>query len=322
MRRLARFSPLGAVGAVRGFMHVLKEVDFDEVRGRAETTPTILVAAGDQERAERAVGQIFGEDAARWVDTRTTHFGDVDRNRYDIVCVLDPVGQGILPEVDRAMGEEARRKLLFLKSEHAGLSDEQVVEARDRIVALNDDLSPALGRRFPELRLAAVKAIVDETARANAQFALVSNVPAVVPFIGGLVAASADLIVLTKNQVMMVYKIAAVHDKDLRNQRQIIQELAPVVGSGFLWRTIAREAASFLPLAAGTIPKVAIAYVGTVVLGRAADYYYRFGKKPTREQLRAFTERASDAASRLRIGRGDRAETVADREQVREKTVE
>lgn len=302
---MPKFSPLGALGAVRGFMSVVREVDFNEVRGRAEAPPAILVAADDQDRAERAVQRIFGEDGSRRVDIGTSGFGIVDNSRYDLVCVLDPEGRGILPELDRVLGENTEQKLLFVKSDQGDLTDAQVIAARDQIVAVNNDLAPALGRTFPELRLAAVKAIVDETAKANAQFSLISNAPAVIPIIGGLVAASADLIVLTKNQVMMVYKIAAAHEQDLGDQMRIMRELAPVVGSGFVWRTIAREAASFLPLAAGTVPKVVIAYVGTVVLGRAADYYYRFGQKPSREHLRDFTKRATQTASRLRISRND-----------------
>ncbi|MBA2758917.1 MAG: hypothetical protein H0U38_04415 [Chloroflexia bacterium] len=302
---MPKFSPLGALGSIRGFLSVVREVDFDEVRGRAETAPSILLVTDDPGRGEQAIQRLFGDDAIARVDLRTADFGGVDRSRYDLVCVLDPEGYGVLTEVQRTLGDEASQKLVFLKSDNAGQTDAQVVESRDQLVALNSDLTPALGRRFPELRLAAVKAIVDETAKANAQFSLISNVPAVVPFIGGLVAASADLIVLTKNQVMMVYKIAAAHEKDLGDQMRIMRELAPVVGSGFVWRTVAREAASFLPLAAGTVPKVAIAYVGTVVLGRAADYYYRYGQKPTREHLREFTKRASETASRLRISRQD-----------------
>ena len=136
-----------------------------------------------------------------------------------------------------------------------------------------------------------------------------------------IVAAGADLIVLTNNQVMMVFKIAAVHERDLNNQMALMRELAPVVGTGFLWRTIAREAASFLPLAAGTVPKVAIAFVGTMVMGRAADYYYRFGKKPTREHLKAFTERAAQSVSRLQISRDDAQEVTDQQAQAETETV-
>ncbi|HEV2128116.1 MAG TPA: hypothetical protein VGR22_05810 [Thermomicrobiales bacterium] len=299
---------LGALGTVRGFMNVVKEVDFDEVRSRAETAPRVLVVADEQGRAERFVTEVFGDDAMRHVDIRTGWFEDIDASRWDVIVVLDPTDSGVLPKVKSAVGEAAKRKLVDAKVCGPGMTVEEITAAQDAIVSADTEFAAALGRRFPELQLAAVKAIVDETAKANAQFALVSNAPAIVPFIGGIVAASADLIVLTKNQVMMVYKIAAVHNRALDNQLKLMRELAPVVGSGFLWRTLAREAASFLPLAAGTVPKVAIAYVGTVVMGRAADYYYRFGKKPTREHLREFTRRASETASRLQISRKDEQE--------------
>src|SRR5690606_11526870 len=72
-----------------------------------------------------------------------------------------------------------------------------------------------------------------------------------------------------------------------------------LVGAGFLWRTAAREAASFIPFAAGTIPKVGIAFVGTMTVGKAADYYYRFGKKPSKSQLDQFKEQASALLERL-----------------------
>ena len=298
---------LGALGTVRSFMNVVKEVDFDEVRGRAETAPKILVVADQAFRAETFITSVFGDDTHRFVDVRTEWYGDLDGSRYDIIVVVDPDGAGILKQVQQAVEAEQKHKVLFAMMSQPVMTAKEITSAQDSVVSLNAELAPALGRKFPELRLAAVKAIVDETAKANAQFALVSNAPAVIPFIGGIVAASADLIVLTKNQVMMVFKIAAAHERDLNNQFAVMRELAPVVGTGFLWRTIAREAASFLPLAAGTVPKVAIAYVGTVVMGRAADYYYRFGKKPTREHLKAFSQKASETVSRLQISRDDEA---------------
>ena len=49
----------------------------------------------------------------------------------------------------------------------------EIAAAQDLIVSGQlYDLTVALGRKFPELRLPAVKAIVDDTAKANAQFAL------------------------------------------------------------------------------------------------------------------------------------------------------
>lgn len=304
----------GALGTARNFMNIVKEVDFDEVRGRAETPPSILVCASDETLAGSFVREVIGEDAERKVDTRTQWFGDIDGSKYDIVVVLDPGTEDIAGQVRKAIGpDQASRKVLAPRVTTDSLSPKEIGRLQDALVELNSDLAPALGRHFPMLQLPAVRAIVDDTSKANAQFALVSNIPAVIPLVGGIVAAGADFIVLTKNQVMMVFKIAAVHDRDLGNQFKLMRELAPVVGTGFLWRTVAREAVSFLPLAAGTIPKVAIAYVGTVVMGRAADYFYRFGKKPTSEQLREFADRAAETVGRLQIGKRDE-ETASEKQ--------
>ncbi|MGH2618854.1 MAG: hypothetical protein ACRDJC_26800, partial [Thermomicrobiales bacterium] len=161
------------------------------------------------------------------------------------------------------------------------------------------DRAPALGRALPAFRPAAGKQVINETASANAQFSLVANIPTLLPVIGAIAAAGADFIVLTKNQVMMLYKLAAVYGRDLNNQRGILQEVIPVVGAGLVWRTLAREATTLLPFAAGTIPKVVIAYVGTMTVGRAAEYYYRTGMKPTRSQMDQFTRQAAELLRQL-----------------------
>jgi uncharacterized protein (DUF697 family) len=72
----------------------------------------------------------------------------------------------------------------------------------------------------------AAKQIIDETAMANAQFSLVSNIPTLLPVVGNLAAAGADFIVLTKNQVMMLYKLAAAFGRDLERLSK------PVMGGG------------------------------------------------------------------------------------------
>jgi uncharacterized protein (DUF697 family) len=171
--------------------------------------------------------------------------------------------------------------------------NEAVARVRADILKRNADRAPAFGRALPAFRSAAAKQVIDETSAANAQFSLVSNIPTLLPVIGNIAAAGADFIVLTKNQVMMLYKLAAVHGRDLRDQRGILQEVLPVVGAGLIWRTVARQAATWMPFAAGTIPKLAIAYMGTMAVGRAAEFYYRTGLKPTRNQMDHFTRLAA-----------------------------
>ncbi len=294
-------SAFGAVGTVRSFMNVVKDIDFNEVRERAEQAPKTLVLAPDEELARSAASQLFGDERRDGVDVRAWRAGDsLDSFRWDAIIVYDPAGFGLLDKARKAVGSRASETVFFLAQHQPGGSD-PVDLLRAEVTETLPDLAPSYGRFFSAWRPAAVRAIIDETAKANAQFALVSNIPAVIPILGGFVAASADLLVLTKNQVMMCYKIAAAHDQELGHQMAIVRELTPVVGAGFLWRTVAREAASFIPLAAGTIPKVIIAFAGTMTVGRAADYYYRFGKKPPKDQMDQFLESATKMAKKLPI---------------------
>jgi uncharacterized protein (DUF697 family) len=119
----------------------------------------------------------------------------------------------------------------------------------------------------------------------NAQFAALSNIPALIPVVGGIFAAGADFLVLTKNQLMMMYRLAAIYDRDLDNRWRVYRELAPVVGAGFVWRTTARQIAAVLPFAVGAVPKVAIAYAGTYAIGQAARAYYEYGDRLDSDEL-------------------------------------
>lgn len=299
--KMLKGGPIGAVGTVRSFMNVVKDIDFEETRNNAEQVPSILVLASEGELVQKAANLLFGEDdrngvvARAWADAEQ----DFDPTRYDVVIVYDPDGTGLFDTVRLATANRRDTSNVFFLSENLTKGADPVQDVRFEILEMLPEMAPAFGRFYSLWRKAAVNAIVDQTSRANAQFALVSNIPAVIPVLGGLISAGADLLVLTKNQVMMCYKIAAAHGEDLDNQFAIVRELTPVVGAGFLWRTAAREAASFVPFAAGTIPKVAIAYAGTLTMGKAADFYYQYGSKPSRSQLKRLRDQAVELAYKV-----------------------
>ncbi|MEJ7839717.1 MAG: hypothetical protein WKF81_12945 [Thermomicrobiales bacterium] len=289
---------LGAVGAVRSFFGVVKEIDFDEVRDRAETRPRIVVIGPQEADAHSAAERVFGSDNEAGVEYRAADRRlEFDRNRYDAAIVIDPHNSGLIDDVKKFVGSSWAPNVFELRGAQGATDRDERV--RLQMSTALPHLAPSLGRHFESFRPAAVRAIIDETSRVNGKFALISNVPSIVPIFGSFVAASADVIVLTKNQIMMCYKIAAVHNRDLNNQLGVIRELVPVVGAGFLWRTIAREAASFIPFAAGTVPKVVVAYAGTYSVGHGTDFYYRFGKKPSAAQLRTFSKQAVETALKL-----------------------
>lgn len=152
----------------------------------------------------------------------------------------------------------------------------------------------ALARRLPPFRPLVAQQLISEAARANAEFALMSNLPALVPVVGNLVTASADLLVLTKNQMLLVFKVAAAYGAEINSSRKILTEMIPVVGASFFWRTLARELAALLPAAVGAIPKTTIAYTGTYAAGRSAQYYYSTGRRPNPELLQTFYREAME----------------------------
>ena len=63
---------------------------------------------------------------------------------------------------------------------------------------------------------------------------------------------------------------------------------------------------------AGTVPKVAIAFTGTMAAGRAAEFYYRMGEKPSQDQLKEFYDHAADALKRLPIAIHRENDTVTE----------
>jgi uncharacterized protein (DUF697 family) len=278
---------------------VLREVSVDVIRDQAETAPRFLVVAPTVELARQLGSELTGPEGQF-----STIFRAVDEpidsvGRVDAAVVWDPGRTGTGTRVNDALRYESP-PVPVIGMEAFGPNDREAMERlRTDIVKRNPERAPAMGRALPEFRRAAAKQIIDETSAANAQFSLVSNIPTLIPVIGSLAAVGADFIVLTKNQVMMLYKLAAIYGRDLRDQRGILQEVLPVVGAGLVWRTVARELASLLPFAAGTIPKLLMAYVGTMVVGRAAEFYYRTGLKPEREQVDRFYRQAIERLRQL-----------------------
>ncbi|MGI9254107.1 MAG: hypothetical protein ACR2J8_10190 [Thermomicrobiales bacterium] len=290
---------IGAVNNLKTMMNVLREVSFDDIREDALRTPRMLIFGPTAYDARWFADQLLGVEGGEKAITRDLSGSIDDLGTYDLIVVYDPDGDAERVGLNQRIRALGMTPPIF---RHGGLGAHEAARIdalRLEIARRMGDRITAVGRAFPAMRAAAAKVTIDETAVANAQFALVSNIPAILPFVGGFAAAGADFIVLTKNQVMMIYKLAAIYGRDLSEQTRIIQEIAPVVGVGFAWRTLAREAAAFLPFAAGTVPKVAVAYAGTTVAGRAAEFYYRTNRKPSKEQLAQYTEPARDSMAKF-----------------------
>ncbi len=139
-----------------------------------------------------------------------------------------------------------------------------VIEGLFRVVAPESRASVA--RRFPALRPKLSNAIIEDTARANAGYAFSTGLAEIVPVLD-IPLNIGDIVVLTKNQLMMSYRLALASGKS-GEPRELIGEIVGVLGGGLLFRQAARQLVGLLP-AIGLVPKVAVAYGGTWAIGRA-----------------------------------------------------
>src|SRR5436309_1606066 len=83
-------------------------------------------------------------------------------------------------------------------------------------------------------------------------------------------SVGADVLMLTKNQVFLILRLAAVHGQDPQFLPHS-KEIASVIGGAFGWRTLARELAGVLPRPLGLPIRIGIAYSGTYTVGKAAQ---------------------------------------------------
>jgi len=154
----------------------------------------------------------------------------------------------------------------------------------------HDDLALALSRQFPSFRAPVLNRLVHEIARENAFFAFATAVPNIVPNLTELPWAfgefASDTAFLTTNQVRMAFMIAAACGREAGFSDQI-GPILTIAGGAFGWRALARELVGKIPLGGGLIPKGAIAYAGTYVVGKALERYYAGIAPYTRAQREA-----------------------------------
>lgn len=314
----------------RALYGLLREVSLDEVREHAGRTFSIAIT-GSSETERTAVRSHLTRGAYNPDSFVTEHdssegwnsdferaslvvyllgSGSVDSNDIEMLKHMGKLGipvvlvtHGSPALVGDARGlddlnfllENARFRMKLLRLPAEG-DDDQILQA---ILQYLEAFDIAIARRLPVFREMVTSQLINESARANAEFALMSNLPELIPLVGNLVTAGTDLLVLTKNQVLLVFKVAAAHDADIHNSTKVLTEMIPVVGASFFWRTAARELAALIPFAMGAIPKTVIAYTGTYAAGRSAQYYYSTGRKPDRELMARFYNEALGRARKV-----------------------
>ena len=147
----------------------------------------------------------------------------------------------------------------------------------------------ALGRYFPLFRVPVAHHLINDTCLTNTAYSFSTGIAEIIPVLN-IPLTVTDMFVLSKNQAFLVYKLGLALGFSTRWQ-DYVAEFGGVLGSGFMWRQLARSLVSLVPLW-GILPKVSITYAGTYVVGQVVLQWYLTGRHLSRKQIRALYSRA------------------------------
>lgn len=310
----------------------LRDVDVNAIREEAER-PLLLAVVG-HEAALAEVGRLLSEGEDRYPGAGVSPLllvpvheaaarADSLRGASALIIAVDGA-RGLAPGDAEALGQIDRLNIPSMvvvvggsalplsglppaaAARSLALPDPAAIDAADRLAAdvlrrLPAELHLAAARRLPGLRAVYTRELIGNASFSNASYALASGLPEQIPVLG-VPFAAADMIVLTKNQAMLTYRIALGYGAPPGFQERIA-EVIPVIGSGFLWRQLARSLIGLIPVW-GLAPKVAVAYAGTYTTGVAAWRWFERGELISTEQVKRISGEA------MRVGRERAAEIV------------
>ncbi len=259
-----------ALTVLKDIRKIYAGLNADEIRGSAYRDLNIGLAAASEEgyrEMEQFLVPYWLDDAARAEALKSIHRVDGSpHSRFDFV--ICEIGMPVPP------------------NGYAFNPADTATMART-IVADHYDLELAMARRFQLLRRPVADKIIHRVARENAFFALVTALPNVIPSVIDLPWAigefATDTAFLTMNQIRMALLMAGAHGQTIGYTEQKAQ-IAVIVAGAFGWRALARELVGKIPLGGGLIPKAAVAFAGTYVVGLGLEKVNRTGSGLSRNE--------------------------------------
>lgn len=292
------------LNATKTLFNLIREINLKSIQDNAET-PVRIAVLGEAELAARLAGEL-GE--APWVsilsDPGERRSGDLLVRVSQDTSPSEPLPAGGLEVV---LGE-ARPRLpdrVVLPDLEPGTL--QTILAPALMDKARDTLQLSLARHVPLLREVYARTLIEQTSRTNAVYAASTGVAKIVPLLN-LPLNVADLVVLTKNQLLMAYKLALAEGKTGRPE-ELMKEIISVVGGGFLFRQVARELVGLVPVW-GIVPKIAVSYAGTWVIGQTVHLWAARGETATLKEMRRHYAEALERGRKLA---GDLAARVRSR---------
>ena len=329
------FSALASLGSVGSIFNVIKEVDVRPMRDAAETPFVIAFASRDTAFADYLSALMYRgprqhELPAYRASISLPLSADAQLARANFVFIITRADANNVEELrvqNALIAAGVPALLCYLQEQQTpttplppptreimppqnAITLPLVDGTLDEVVALKqitqavrqrraiDEL--ALARYLPAFREPVVKALIEDVAVANAAYSLGTGILEINP-VTGLPLTVADTVILTKNQAVVAYKIALAMGMQ-SDFKSVMPEIAGVIGGGFVLRQAARSLIGLLP-GLGILPKVTVAFAGTLAVGEAVYLYAANGEAITRDGLKAMydkaLERGREMAGRL-----------------------
>jgi uncharacterized protein (DUF697 family) len=299
-----------SLGGIGNVFNLMREVNLSQIKKEAEREFRLLVT-GDDTLAPALAAQLDDTHPGVEVERLPLPRDMGDLSRYTIALVVGDdahmsegeknsvrrLREADVPVVIVVVSETVQQReevpasfgatRIYIPSLDRDVLHDRLAPAVVR--ALPDDMRLALARQLPLLRWATIHELIEETSRTNGLYSASTGLAQAVPLLT-LPLGAADVVVLTKNQLTMAYKIALVAGKE-GSPRALMGEVAGVLGGGLLFRQVARQLVGLIPVA-GIVPKVAVAYAGTRVIGNTAALWAMEGERLTGQEMRQFYSEA------------------------------
>jgi hypothetical protein len=167
------------------------------------------------------------------------------------------------------------------------------------VIGLVPERILGLGRYFPLFRVPVAHYLVNDACVTNAAYSLSTGLAETFA-IFDLAVVVADTVVLTKNQAFLAYKLGLALGYSTRWQDYIV-EFGGVLGNGLFWRQIAHTLVGLIPVW-GIVPKTAISYAGTYMVGNVVLQWYLTGRHISGRQMKQLYSQAFERGKSLASG--------------------
>jgi hypothetical protein len=277
--------------SIQLFQHVkdaIRNLDPEDIRKHTERPLRLLLYAASEEQYRDMENYFIPRDisAAKRAQVRRLVYrapeGGIPATKGDLEIYFDPwrelKGSDVEGSDTDVFGFDPARP-------------EAIVH---QILHRRPDLAIPLALNVLPFRQEVSRRMIKKVAKENALFALATAIPDIIPFVSlpwAVGEFASDTAFLTANQIRMAFLLAAANDRDIGYHEQR-GEVASIILGAFGWRALARELIGKIPWGGGLIPKAAIAYAGTRVVGLSLERYYRIGKAYTRAERRLAYEDA------------------------------